>query len=216
MNLESVIISTLTSSALTTVIIILIGYAMKSLFIHVLSLDIEKYKAELNIELEKLRVELGKVTFEYQTRFASLHAKRMEKMDELHKLLVHSAEDLSNMANPVELLGDPPKDYLCNKAFGSGRAFRSFFEENRIYFSSEMCDKIDIYINDVRSTISIYRQVLADQKEKQKNRNVLENWEAAWKKVNEEIPPIKSDIESECRAILGILDGQKSQVETPS
>jgi hypothetical protein len=196
--------------ATNTVFLAVIGFVAKSVFNHFLSKDIEKYRIELQAtserELERLRADLDKTAFEHQTRFANLHAKRAEVIAELYNRLVQAERDVNLMASPFEFSGEPSHEEKFTKAHSSGKSLFEYFECNRIYFSRSLCDRVANFTQELHSAIANFREVVRIEHGGVGGKEKLENWEKAWKKINQDIPPIKSEIEGEFRKMLGISD----------
>lgn len=77
-----------------TVFLAILGFVAKSIFEHLLSKDIDKFKTGLQAthdrELEKFRADLRLAAFEHETRFAKLHEERAKVIADLYKLLVQA------------------------------------------------------------------------------------------------------------------------------
>jgi hypothetical protein len=75
----------------TAVIVSAFTFLTKSVINHLLTRDVEKFKAGLkadaDIEIEKLKHSLEKVAVEHQVRFSKLHSERAEVIAELYKSL---------------------------------------------------------------------------------------------------------------------------------
>lgn len=79
------------------------------------------------------------------------------------------------------------------------------YAKNKIYFSSDVCKKIDI-INDTFFKAWIKFETY---KPYESNRGINENekydaWHKSWNIISKEIPPIKEDLEKEFRNMLGV------------
>jgi hypothetical protein len=228
MDWQTIITVVLINSLGTTIAVGVVGFVARSLFGHILSRDIAKFEAHLQIETERHRAELEKAAFEHQTRFSNLHVKRAEVIAEMYSLLTQAVRDVSLMAkfydSPGEstselsklydFLGVPtserPKFYdspgestsdeKFEKAFASTQLFQEYFEKNRIYFSQSMCEKIDSF----GKNLSIALLTFQFRKMHMGNQEKTDYWIKVWELIDKEISPLKSEIESEFREMLGI------------
>ena len=85
------------------ILIVVIGFLLRSLFRQLLSIDMANYQHELEIQTERFRSELGISAFEHQTRFSALHVKRAQVIAELYSLLCQAEQDASQIMGDYEI-----------------------------------------------------------------------------------------------------------------
>ena len=137
-----------------TVFLTVIGFVAKSIFERMLSRDMDKFKAELQAryekELERFRVDLKLTAFEHETRFAKLHERRAEVIAALHKMLVQVQRTFP-MTMPTSLSREDREE-----ALNSLSEFARYFDENRIYLSSHLCDKLEALHKEFSNVVTFY------------------------------------------------------------
>ncbi len=195
----------LASSSITAIVLVVVGFVAKSIFTQLLSRDIEKYKSTRETELERFKADLQKSSFEHQTRYLSLHSKRAEVIAELYMLLVHAEHKAISLANPVQLAGEPTQNEKRIEAYKSGKTLYEFFEQNRIYFKQDCCERVTSFINSLYTALSDFNIVIYSLENKESYKMGIEKWQLVWGKLTKELPPIKAEIENEFREILGLL-----------
>lgn len=141
----TVLLQLITSGATLTGL----AFLLKSLFTHQFQKDLERYKRELQLELQNEHV-----------RFSRLHEKRAEVIDELYKrivrfrrechlLLVAEQTDVNDAANTA--IKNAEQDDLSNAADAAAKNFdrgftkaieaELYFGENALYLPPELKDK---------------------------------------------------------------------------
>ncbi|MFZ3077189.1 MAG: hypothetical protein WA139_01925 [Candidatus Aenigmatarchaeota archaeon] len=171
----------------------LVTYLIKKIFSQYFEKDVEKFKHEL---------------MQDQIRFSKLHEKRAEIINELYGKIVDLESNMKsyiNLINLIQVVGESSYPEKQKKAGESGKEFLDFYAKNDIYFSSDVCKKIDI-INDTFlkawNEFEIYKPY-------ESNRGINENeksdaWHKSWDIISKEIPPIKEELKKEFRNMLGV------------
>jgi len=197
---------TVAATALTsTTAIAVVGFILKSLFAQLMARDIERYKADLTksheIELQGFKAALEKTAFEHQTRFASLHARRAEVIAELYSALADAEEAAVSMVRPLQMAGEAPQEEKRKPAYERAQALQPHINKNRIYFSESLCKLLDEYLKTLHSAlIDFDAHLMMDKGE-------LAAWMKSWERLTEAVPPIKAQIESDFRRLLGAEAG---------
>jgi hypothetical protein len=185
------------------------AFILRGLFTHVLSRDLERFSKDLetrrDMEVERLRAELQATQFERQTPFAHLHERRAEVIVDLNKRLVRTQRELASLVHPLQEAGEPPIAEKAKVAAEAGNAFNEFFNENRIFLDEPLCERIDELS---RSLFHAWRDF---NPQDHRSDVRMKAWQAAWKRMEEEIPPIRREIETRLREILGVTE----PTETP-
>jgi len=108
---------------------ILLGLGLwfvKSLIGQSLSKEIERYKSELQLE-----------TFEHQTRFAELHARRAEIISKAFGLLCEAHRAVSDWMKWAEWSGEPSFEEKTDSATQAYKEFSEFYRNNSLFFGIE-------------------------------------------------------------------------------
>jgi hypothetical protein len=109
-------------------------------------MDLERFKAANDKELERLRADLRIVAFQQETTFAKLHEKRAEVIAELYAklVIVHSA--MQDLLNPLEMDGEANRERKEKTAAEAGNDFSSYYSRHRIFFEEQLCSLLVISI----------------------------------------------------------------------
>lgn len=173
-------------------------FLAKILSKHLLSMDLERFKAELKAtnekELERLRADLRIAAFQQETTFAKLHEKRADIITELYSRLVKFDSKLDIMTNPF--FQDSSSDSLGREqaAIEAGKDLTHYFTINQIYFDESLCNSI----RQLLRTMTIAHLTHIDcQVSTQQSTD-------AWNLLRKEVPPIKNEIERNFRQLLGL------------
>jgi hypothetical protein len=183
------------------ILIVVIGFLLRSIFNQLLSIDLANHKKDLEIETMNFQNVLNQKAFEHQTRFSTLHEKRAVVIAELYNQLYQAVYDASLLTSPYDFEGTPPYNERFRQAFASGKSLQEYFESNRIWFSQDICKKIEKFLMDLYRTLKEFQPVIVGI---ERGHPALDAWEKAWKKISEDIPSLKKDIENEFRGILGV------------
>jgi hypothetical protein len=132
-----------------------LAFLVRSLFSQLLSRDIEKFKADLenrnNIEIERLRTELKRIAFEHETRYARLHERRAEVLEELFKRLVRAYDAFASRFRPGQFPGEPSIEEKTKRASGLADEFIQYFIENRLFIDQPLAERIITVNNNFQS-----------------------------------------------------------------
>jgi hypothetical protein len=217
---SQIIITALTNSVFTAAALAALAFAGRSLIGRWISRSMERYKAELQAanvrELERLRADLRRASFEHETRFAKLQETWAEIISELYRLLVQTEDSLRSVAFDIELeLSDTFSESKAEKvmtARKSVEAFWYYFNEHRLYFAESLCSKIEELNRQFLTTWHKFsfdtfsRQLtelgLPDAFDSEYAKKLKQ--EKPLSRLTDQIPPIRRDIESEFRKMLGI------------
>jgi len=196
-----ILIAAVTNFAFTSALVGALAFVGRSLIGRWLDRDLENYKAKLQAtnatELERLRADLELIAFEHETRFAKLHEKRAEVIAELYKRLVRAMNSIRYMAEATQDPEKQPfKEQLTKDGAKHGSEFWTYFDEHRIYFNRDLCEKLDkirvefemVYIWDLTSG----------------GPDDIKTWIKIWDKMHIRIPEIRKDIENTFRKMLGV------------
>jgi len=183
------------------ILIVVIGFLLRSIFNQLLSIDLANHKKDLEIETMNFQNILNQKAFEHQTRFSVLHEKRALVIAELYNRLSQAQRHAAQAVAIAELEGALSQNERFTNASTSMNLLFDYFEPNRIWFSQSICEKISNYSTELHTALHRFRL------EAIKLGGPYENWDAwkeVWEKIHNDIPSLKSEIENEFRGILDV------------
>lgn len=163
MSIQDIFLTGLTSSVIITIFLSVIGFLGRSIIERWLSRNLEKYKGELQAahekELETLRLEISEDKYKFETKHKLLFEKQIEVLTTLYNFLVSAETErrgafnkLKDKINKGMSIEDIKLDDLYDD---NGETFtylwttaNDFLNQNRIYFSEELCQKLENAITD--------------------------------------------------------------------
>jgi hypothetical protein len=181
-----------------------ITYLLKTLGKQFMDQNLEIHKMQLNQQLQSHKAELDLINVK-QSR---LHDKRIETIQELYEKLTEFYLDLDTLIrwkNVTGLTEEQIKQQQfeeANKTFESGNKFTRYYTMNKLYFSVEMCEKIDEIIKEMRSCQ--YDLTIQYQWMNLSAEMTMDSFKKAREKLEKEVPKLKQQIENEFREILGV------------
>jgi pyrroloquinoline quinone (PQQ) biosynthesis protein C len=147
------------------------------------------------------------------TRFSKLHERQAEVIARLYGLLVEVQSDLSSCAYAVS---DTAEDFTREKleerldaTEQSTEAFWNYFERHQIYLPQSLTERIGRLYRDSLRVYATGRQIeisqaLMESSDNYSDREQYNQYlEELPRIVEEEIAPLKEDIEREFRRLLG-------------
>jgi hypothetical protein len=113
---------------------------------HLLSKDVEKFKAELNLQhtlaIERTRSDLQRLLKEHEIKYQRLHAERAERVAELYQ---HIVETNSAVEECIDAFEEKPKKMrfdLAAEAIKRGDRLAEYVTRNEIYFSRSLAHEL--------------------------------------------------------------------------
>lgn len=197
-----------------TILVGAVAWVVRSLAAHVLSRDVESFKerlrAESEAELERLRHSLRMIAAEHEKRAEILHQRRAEVIAELYSRLKRFVNAAGSFASYAEWKGEPSKEEKAAILGDKAAQFHEYYSENRIFFSENVCQKVDAVWEKVHSVSVRYRVRLAYAKDGdgRADSRVDEAWDEAWSAMKDEVPALVRAVEDEFRALLGVADDE--------
>lgn len=194
-----------TATLLTTAV----AWLIRSITIHFLSKDIDTFRnrlqAQSNIELEKTKHELHLLAFEHEKRAHLLHERRAQAISELYSRLVEFIWAAGNFSNIMEWSGEPSKEEKALTLYEKTQSFSDYFNKNKIYFSKEVCEKVESVFEEINTSMikfrvwmSMSKRGVGDSEEYHKA------WMDAWNLMKDRVPSLREKIEDEFRLLLGV------------
>jgi hypothetical protein len=197
-TLETILVLIFLPSAIVAGIV----FVLRKFFEHALSRDVERFKANLQSELEhsKLRLEneLQTKYYEFQIKFSSYHQKRAEIIGELYGMLNETEWVVVELVHPMQSGGGRPISERVYQADSKCVELSRFFSKNRIYLDDDVCQKIETIVAELRKSIVKFNVSHANIQ----GNPSLDMWLEAWKVMEEELPPLKKALENQFRVSL--------------
>jgi hypothetical protein len=188
-------------------------FLAKILSKHLLSMDLERFKAELRAnnekELERLKADLRIAAFQQETTFAKLHEKRAEIIAELYAKLVavHTATKL--LVSPIELDGGAGRQQRNQEAMDAAREFSRYYAAHQIYLEESLCELLWRFDRDILKAWCMHGESLETGKD---GLTVLKD--EAWQHLEERVPPIRKEIETTFRKLIGLTPSSTTPSKT--
>ena len=157
----------------------------------------QRLQHEKDLEIEKLRAELGRVTMEHQVRFNQLHTKRFAVIVRLYKLITHTQRTMADYFAPFVPAGSPPEAERGKIAAEAWRKLNIFFRDYEIFFDKETCRVMNQYLNELR-------KLHIDFQNKQYAQSHVAHWNGIWDTLNKEVIELKRALADSFRKKIGV------------
>jgi len=155
-------------------------------------------------EIEKVKLRYAVESHRFQVSYAGLLKKRADVIEELYHLIVDTEEMFGRFVGLAEWKGDPTKDELRKEG---GRLLYDFlrkYKKNRIYFSEQVCEKLQSYSDSINKVVKPFSVALTSRMEEGSFKEFTSQWIESNKDFNEQIPQVRKAIEEEFRRLLGV------------
>jgi len=192
----------------TTVLIAALAWLARTIIIQLISKDLEKFKhdlkAQADMQLAGYVADLQLIAAREQTRFNLLHQQRAQAVAEVYALISRTHRAARAFTNLFEMGGEPTKSELFKELAEVGNKLGDYFDAHRIYFPPEVCAQFDEFYFKIRMATQTMMDGLRSQSAG-RHHSGLDPWLAASKVIQTEVPPMKTALEDQFRAILGSL-----------
>ncbi len=176
------ILKTLGVSGILVAGVILLG---KALMGHLLSKDVESFKAELKIS-----------AFEHEIRFSKLHDKVDSTIAKLYKKLARTTIALGNYVTGYVPAGSPSETERAKAVVDVLNEFINYYEENKIYFNTNVCAKLEEFISKNKKVFYEFQY--------KNETNRTKEWIRIAGEFEKDVQNAKLIIEEDFRKILGV------------
>ena len=186
------------------------AWLTRSVIIHFLSRDLEKFKLKLQeesqLELIRLQSSLQLVEFEHQIRFSKLHERRAEIIADLYSKAVELHRRASTFVRLYQSLDEDKNKENTKDLWKAADEFRNYFDKHRIYFNKDTCTTIDSFneaLSQASSNLIFFIQnapplnLTTDQ--------IWDEWNKSMTLIEDNVPKMKESLEKSFREILGVL-----------
>jgi hypothetical protein len=201
---------TLTAAVLGNAIVLaVLGWLGKSLLEKLIQRDSKRFEIEIKAKadstIEQLKNELQLRTIEHQIKLAQLHEKRATVIADMNALLAEVMWEAESFLSPMEFSGEPDKRQKHQAAMNKLTEFFRYFDKNRIYLPSALCEIMEKIVLEVRQHViqfGVYLHwddaSLMDHTRKEKT----DAWLNGWNAVKTQIPAVRTQLENEFRTLL--------------
>jgi hypothetical protein len=188
------------------VLIGVLSWLAKSLLTHFLDKDIKRFelalKSQTDLALEQFKSQQQLQALEHQVRFSRLHETRAELIASFYKKVVEFERYFKAHAHPENQLLTSNENGKHSKAilalYGQ---LDLLYSENRVFFGVETCCLVDNLINALCDIRDLNIRVPARDS---RDGSPLEAIRIpSWKSISTQIAPLKADLETNFRQILG-------------
>jgi hypothetical protein len=216
--------------------VLIVGIALfliKSLVKYYIGLDTEKYKAELNGELEEAKTRLAQENLSFshklnqemeahkhqfelikqksQTEFSHLHAERANVIKELYLKLIelHAATHIfTRTIHGVFEDAEKEENERIERATTAFHDFKNFYLPNKLYFDKKTVAQLDVILSEFWTSADEFARTQNLFKQGLVNQVNYKAHIGQMNKISEkvakEFPAMIEKIEDEFRAILGV------------
>jgi hypothetical protein len=174
-----------------TAAVAVFAYILQKLFDRTLSRDLERFKAELDLQ-----------QFEYQTKYSYIHQQRAEVIGEFYKLLHRAIKEVGQLVRVFRFADGESLQSKKQRAANRFNEAQDYFFEHRLYFDSKLCDKIESLLKLMTESLMDFDIAQPGEEIEHGPANDPQMWIAAHKKMAEQVAPIKSQLEEQFRMLL--------------
>ena len=232
-EMESKIIELAISNGAFVLIVGIALFLVKSLVKYIIGLDTEKYKAELNGELETVKTKLAQENLSFshklnqemeahkhkfdlikqksQTEFSILHTERAGVIKELYLKLIelHAATHIfTRTIHGVFENAEKEEQERVERVNSAFHEFKNYYLPNKLYFSKEIVSQLDRILTEFWSKSDTFARTKGyfnmRSIPKESYKHFMEELNTISKAVEEEFPPMIEKLEDEFREILGV------------
>ncbi|WP_417372143.1 hypothetical protein [Gelidibacter japonicus] len=205
-------------SGITVAITGLVGYIAKRIIEQVLNKDLEKFKTKLESQNQIAKLKFDKEMETYKadlnlisTRQNLLHSNRSQIILELYQKLVELHNSMLDMTARMRLVTGKDQETIeteelerINKTGELGNNFFKFYQFNKIYFTSNICELIQEIQDGLKESHSEYsfRHLWGLPPSEM----TYEMAKKANDKVKDEIPKLMEKLEYEFRKSIGVIE----------
>ena len=195
-----------------------LGFLAKTIVSHVLSKNVEAYKAKLKaeseVEVEKLRNSLRQIAYEHEVVFSQLHMQRMDAILELHSELLEIENAVENVVTPHQGAEfHQVRHENAKSAAVKAIAFYKLFERKKLFLDETLSAKMDAFVTELyrfnlKFTLEMNMATTSDPSSRYGNE--FEVWDKNWKSFEGQLKPVLRSLENQFRLLLGVNAGKDS------
>lgn len=189
--------SLLTSFLLSGLWLILLAFLGKSLLANLLAKDLEKFKGQIAAQ-----------NSERQIIISRLHEKRAEAISKIYLGLIEYHAQCRSFVWRAEHVEEAEREILLNKITEADNGFRGIVQENHLYLTPSLCEKIENLFEEAQSpahrfifALGSYVHAKSITKEQ-----YSETWKSAFETFADRLPLLLKELEQEFRLLLGVVE----------
>lgn len=186
-----------------TLIVAAIAYLAKTILSQVLLRDIEHFRLSMQVELDRSKsqfdAEIRKKSFEFEKQFSLYHERRAQIIADVYELLDETTQRSLTAMSPLQLAGEMPQAEKFKLAADSYNTLAKLYYSKKIFFDEQVATKMDSLLITLKNALFDFQ---FSQKEGTPPKEKLDMWRGAYKKVKEDIQPLKEVMEREFRKVL--------------
>lgn len=180
-----------------------ISERLKNSIKHEYDEKLETHKIELrsqsDIEIEKLKSQLGVTAREHEIRFILLHEKRAEVLAETYALLRALDKGLRDYVSMFESTAGPSREERRDVAADAHAAFQLYYVSKLIFFPEETANRLETIDQQLVTSFNIF----AIQVDTSNGPDKTKTWMEVNNKIESEIKPALDELANEFRKLLG-------------
>jgi hypothetical protein len=171
--------------------------------------DVERLRASFAQDLERLKLQQSIAGFVHQTKFSSLHERRVDVLAGLYSRIVRAERAITVALSPVPKLREAQgvagyAEKVDDEVVAASNDLIDYFSSNRIWIPRHVCVSVDQLIN-VQG---------ASWWERQYGRKTDDSDSEAWGRFLREATILRGDVESETRRILEVIETPSMETRT--
>ena len=170
---------------------------------------LEQLKKEHSKEISQFQTELSYLKSKENFKFTKLHEKRLEVLQNTFQFLNENLSLLTTYISPFKFIPDG-EDYDGNEKLASQKyrdahnKFWQYFKFNTIYFDEDIENSLNNFFKESSEIFNLYdKQLLYKSMGEKLDREEMLASTFAYKKIPEIINPLKKEIETKFRKLLG-------------
>lgn len=105
--------------------------------------------------------------------------------------------------SPLQMAGEEIKEVKAKKAAEAANSLVDYFGEHRIYFNRSTLLKMDAILKKLRE---IWNDWMYKEELRRGDPDYTKMWGESWRKIDEELPALKQELEDEFKMVIGIKD----------
>jgi len=157
----------------------------------------------INRDLEKFKSELERESTSHKIRYERLHGERMEVIKNTYQKLAKTQRAFKRLISPLSDINDEVHE-LEKKRDAAEAAWQltDYFEDNRIFFNESLAADFDNLLKEFND-IWVDFELVKDYKDNDRSQS-LKVWTETWKRLNKEVPLLKTELEAKFRGVIGV------------
>lgn len=189
-----------------------IAWVLKSIFNNYLNKDVEKYKTRIShaaeLQVEKFKAQLQIAAQEHDVRFTKLHEKRAEVLSELYSRLEDAHRCLVLLHFQLEhkdalKLEETVTEESARSAVQANLAAFEFFRKHQLYLSKDLANSIKGFVSMVEHASSPFSPDGFEGMEESLTQLFRSKVFESEQHTRYKLQQILERIEEECRLMLG-------------